>query len=410
MKKRIFCLMLAVTMLCICLTGCGEEVVERGAGQLKYDTYAEFAVNGEADHRHPVKDGDLRYALYTEYVQVIECVSDAEEVVIPAYYDGLPVISIRAGAFDGRENLKRVVLGGNLLHIGDNAFANCTKLVSVVMSDSINEICVGAFTNCKSLTSIIIPPKVNLLPSGTFAGCSSLRKVIFESADRTETVELERGDTEVLRTIESGVFTDCEKLRIMWIPEDIAIVQDSILGGTTPKPLICGGTATASAYFATLQCLDYQLVSRDDFDVHARLFKDLDMVDRTEMGTSVTTRDSMTITLKDVKYYNKLGSAVANENQTIVAIRFSISHDAQIPIYFDGLNVKCTSQAPGKEGFSDSFNKLPIYIDSEILGVGYPVGMVYPSSPLEGVIVLRVSSRFESITIQFAGTDTPFVI
>ena len=113
---------------------------------------------------------------------------------------------------------------------------------------------------------------------------------------------------------------------------------------------------------------------------------------------------------EDVKYYNKLGSISAEENQTLLVATFDITQNTQIVQYFDGLNVTCYSTAPNKDNVIGTFRKLPLMINSDVLHMEYPVGNVMPGEHMRGIIVLRVSDRFESVSIQFAGSDEPFII
>lgn len=413
--RKMLCILLSTIMFIFCLTGCSEEVV-RDPNGLLYDTFEEFEANGV--HKHPETDANLRYALYDTYVQVIEYISEEPHITIPHEYKGLPVISIREAAFKDSPSLERVTFGQNLLHIGKDAFAGCVNLSQVDMSAKVNVIETGAFANCQALKSIIIPPQVTELKSGTFSGCSSLTKVIVESnlsllaaadAENQEDVRGQESIADTKRVIEGNTFSDCTSLRIMWIPEDISEVNQSILGGNAQKPLICGGDGTASAYFATLQCLDYELVSRDDFDAQARWYSDVDLIDRTPMGHTITS-GHFNIRLDDVKYYDKLGSVQSGENATLLVAKFTISQGTQISQYFDGFNVTCTSTAPGKDGLTAEFRKTPILFPMQTLGYSYPAGTVGSKSSIEGVIVLKVSSRFESVKIEFADTTEAFII
>lgn len=399
---RIISLCLACVTVLLAFSGCGNqtEVVENPNG-LKYGTFQEFLDNSV--HMHPETDKNLRYALYDNFAQVIECISDEEHIVIPDTYKNLPVIGIRANSFEDRDKLKSITFGSNLLCIEDSAFKNCISLTQVKMSSSINEIGPNAFAGCEALTSIVIPPMVDTICAGTFSGCSSLKKVVVEASERA------LNSAEVQRVIEGGAFSDCSHLAIMWIPEDIVEVPESILGGSTPKPLICGGDSTASSYFATLQCLDYELVNRDDFDAHARLYSNYDLVDRTEAGHTITA-GLFEIRLDEVKYYDKLGAYTSGPNQTLVAISFTITQDSKIAQYFDGLNVKCISVAPGQDNVVKEFHKTPLMLSSQVLGKKYPTGYVYPETEMKGVIVLRVSDRFESIQIQFGDATEAFII
>ncbi|MBQ8806235.1 MAG: leucine-rich repeat domain-containing protein [Bacteroidaceae bacterium] len=405
MGKKILCLALTLLMMVGCLAGCAEEEIIVHPNGLMYGTFADFQAN--SIHLHPETDEHLRYALYDNYVEVIECISDAETIVIPDTYKGKPVISIDKEAFKGNTTMKHLTIGNNVLRINNNAFEGCTALLHVTMSSTVNEIGAAAFQGCTALTNIIIPPRVSMLYASTFDGCTSLTKVVIESVDMLDdntTITDETG-----RAIEDGTFTNCERLSIIWIPADIITVGNDMLGGTDVKPWVCGGDSTASSQFATNQRLDYLLVDRDDFDAQARLFENVSAVDRTEMGVTMEIGNFL-VTLEDVKYYNKLGSLSADENQTILVATFDITQDTQIVQYFDGLNVTCTSTAPNKENTMEEFRKLPLMLSEDVLHMKYPVGNVAPGEHMKGIIVLRVSDRFESVSIQFAGSEEAFII
>lgn len=405
MGKKFFCIIMSVIMLAGCCTGCSQKEPIENTDGLMYETFDEFQKN--STHLHPETDTHLRYALYDNYVEVIECISNADTIVIPDTYKNKPVISIDEAAFKDNTSMKHLTIGNNILRIHSSAFENCTALMHVTMSSSVNEINSDAFRNCISLTNIIIPPRVTSLSSGTFSGCTALTKVVVESIDMLEEVNPQQNEKK--RTIDNGTFSECERLAILWIPPDISSVGDDMLSGSNNKPLVCGGDATASSQFATNQRLDYMLVDRDDFDAQARLFENVAVVDRTEVGQTLPV-GNFQVQLEDVKYYKNLGSVSADANQTLMVATFDITQSTQIAQYFDGLNVTCTSTAPNKDNVMATFRKLPIMLNSDVLHMGYPVGNIMPGEHLRGIIVLRVSDRFESVSIQFAGCNTAFII
>lgn len=405
MSKKIFCIILSVFMLITCLTGCAEKKPITTVNGLMYGTFNEFKENSK--HLHPETDEYLRYALYDNYVEVIECISVDDTIIIPDTYKDKPVISIDKNAFKDNTTMKHLTIGNNILRIHESAFEGCTSLMHVTMSSSVNEINDNAFRGCSSLTNIIIPPRVTNLSGGTFEGCTALSKVVVESIDMLD--EDKPQENEKGRSIEDGTFSGCDRLSIIWIPPDIKNVGDDILGGTGHKPLVCGGDATASSQFATNQRLDYMLVDRDDFDSQARLFEKVSVVDRTEIGQTLMV-GNFSVKLEEVKYYNKLGSVSAEANQTLLVATFDITQSTQIVQYFDGLNVTCTATSPNKDNVMSQFRKLPLMISPDVLHMEYPVGNVMPGEHMKGIIVLRVSDRFESVSIQFAGCEEAFVV
>ena len=70
---------------------------------------------------------------------------DVSVLVIPPYYNGLPVTTIVANAFDGYDNLTKVVIPGSVNYIEDCAFNNCANLQAVELMDY-NQ-CYNSFSN-----------------------------------------------------------------------------------------------------------------------------------------------------------------------------------------------------------------------------------------------------------------------
>ena len=86
---------------------------------------------------------------------VTDCESSASgSLVIPAAYNGKPVITI-----------------------GNRAFSDCTSLTSVTIPDSVTSIERSAFSWCTSLTSITIPDSVTTIGESAFLLCTSLTDV-----------------------------------------------------------------------------------------------------------------------------------------------------------------------------------------------------------------------------------------
>lgn len=174
------------------------------------------------------------------------------EVVIPAIIHGHKVVGVDAGAFDGNEELTKVVLPEYLEAVGDYAFRGCVNLAevefptslrtigsqsfygcealtevtlpeglesiggngfwfcdslaTVYLPDSLREIGGAAFADCRNLTSVRLPSRLEEIPWKLFAGC-----------ERLETVELPRG----LKIIWDGAFEACRSLREITLPEGL---------------------------------------------------------------------------------------------------------------------------------------------------------------------------------------------
>lgn len=111
-----------------------------------------------------------------------------ERVVVPDYYNGLPVKKIANGAFGNDDfSIKMGViprtvsvrLPDTLEEIGDEAFLNCFALTEVNIPDGVTVIGASAFASCGKLKSISMPDSVTHLGSHAFVNCSSLAEIRF---------------------------------------------------------------------------------------------------------------------------------------------------------------------------------------------------------------------------------------
>ena len=79
------------------------------------------------------------------YYSVDECDTTAVEVEIPAEINGYPVVKIDAWAFDGCEELTKVVMPDSIVSISFDAFENCEKLADITFSKNLESIGNRAF-------------------------------------------------------------------------------------------------------------------------------------------------------------------------------------------------------------------------------------------------------------------------
>ena len=100
-------------------------------------------------------------------------------LVLPAYYNGLPVTQISSYAFQSYTNLISVDLSKciKLTSIGLYAFRDCSELTSITLPSSLISIGGNAFDNCSGLTSITLPRGLTSIGYGAFYGCYALAEV-----------------------------------------------------------------------------------------------------------------------------------------------------------------------------------------------------------------------------------------
>ena len=115
----------------------------------------------------PLRELDgFKYTVSDGSATVIGC-SEAcpTTIVIPASFDGSPVVSLSNYAF-ANNNLTSVTIPDSVTSIGSSAFAN-NNLTSVTIPDSITSIGSNAFA-ANQLTSVTIPNSVTSIGSGAF--------------------------------------------------------------------------------------------------------------------------------------------------------------------------------------------------------------------------------------------------
>ncbi len=115
---------------------------------------------------------DGGHAILRKYVA-----TQGSDIVIPAYYDGVPVTKIAALAFKANGEVKKVTIPSTVIDLGSQAFANCSRLATISMGSGVKEIHSGCFERCISLEEVVLPDSVEQIYKSAFAGCSSLREI-----------------------------------------------------------------------------------------------------------------------------------------------------------------------------------------------------------------------------------------
>lgn len=187
-----------------------------------------------AELQYPASNDLFKYNVYDTYVEITEYIGEntANEVVVPAMLENLPVYKVGKQAFADCEvksivfedgiyeissefttyALERVTLPSTLHKIDDWSFERCSKLKEVIIPEGVGGISSRAFQHCSSLKEITIPSSVTTLHPEAFAFCTSL-----------ETVNLPEGMT----TIWDGVFKGCTSLKTLTLPTTLHSLGES---------------------------------------------------------------------------------------------------------------------------------------------------------------------------------------
>ena len=135
-----------------------------------------------------------------------------ENIVIPDFYEGLPVTVIGAeafadaqihsvvipetvtyidnAAFRGCMNLNPVVIPDSVTHIGNFAFGDCGSLEDLTIGSSVVTIGWHAFSDCRNLKSVVIPDSVEEMLHAVFFHCPDLKDVTLGSNIRSMGAEI----------------------------------------------------------------------------------------------------------------------------------------------------------------------------------------------------------------------------
>ena len=227
------------------------------------------------------------------------------EILVPAFYNDLPVYIIGDGAFKechqinsvtlsligeiGNEafydcdNMTSISLPTTLTAIGDKAFKLCTSLSSLELPISLERFGEYAFDCCISLTSIVIPERVGTISQGAFMNCYGLTEVILSrnttvihgsafSCSGLTSIELSENIlyigtsafcgtklTEI--TIPNGVtwfevaFDHCENLKTVNLPETFTMIGDySFMFCTGLEEITIPASVTTIGRYAFFYC------------------------------------------------------------------------------------------------------------------------------------------------------------
>ena len=112
-------------------------------------------------------------------------------------------------------SVKRIVLGGSVVDIGESAFNECKSLISVYIPESVVSVEIRAFIDCYGLTSINIPESVTSIGPKAFEDCISLTSIHIPSG---------------VTSIKESTFWNCTSLKSIYIPESVNSIEYDVFG------------------------------------------------------------------------------------------------------------------------------------------------------------------------------------
>jgi len=154
-------------------------------------------------------------------------------VVIPAFYNDLPVMEIDSIAFYECTELRDITIPASVLSIGDGAFFGCTALNNITIPASVKTIGNNAFGNCTGLTGITIPVSVTIIGSNAFSNCTRLNSITLAAGG-------------LLTTIGNSAFEDCTNLTSITIPVNVTSIGSRTFDGCSRLTSVTFSTGSVS--------------------------------------------------------------------------------------------------------------------------------------------------------------------
>jgi hypothetical protein len=205
MTKRVFAMLLAVLMLCLCVA-CSNKSDEGETGDPVINIGPETLTYTDSH-------GDtFTYDYLTSTTVAITGFVGSDEphvITIPAVIDGRNVTEIAAEAFYAKSNISEIKSEAALTKIGDYAFAYCEALTTVTLPTSIKTIGKGAFYGSAHLTTVVMPEGLENINDYAFYDCIALTGVTFPAS---------------LKTIAAAAFSGCEALTAIVLAEGITTI------------------------------------------------------------------------------------------------------------------------------------------------------------------------------------------
>ena len=91
---------------------------------------------------------------YDRYVTIVTYNGNDEEIKIPTYINGKPVLTIEDSAFYGNLTVKKITIPSTVIRVGHQAFIGCLNLKEIYVPTSVLDFGAHALDNCPNLEKI----------------------------------------------------------------------------------------------------------------------------------------------------------------------------------------------------------------------------------------------------------------
>jgi hypothetical protein len=194
------------------------------------------------------QSGDYCYTHSGGNVTISKYLGAGGHVALPNTIEAMPVVHIGDEAFRDCTSLTGLTIPLSFNSIGINAFRGCTGLSFVTIPDSVATIGNFAFWGCTALTGVTIPASLTSIGWNTFWGCTGLTGIDVDPANANYSSEggvlYNKTKTELIKypsakpvaafsipgsvtTIGWGAFGNCIFLTSVTIPDSVTSIGGS---------------------------------------------------------------------------------------------------------------------------------------------------------------------------------------
>lgn len=174
---------------------------------------------------------------------------NAETIVVPSEYNGLPVKEIGENAFADYSALTNVILPESVAVVANNAFGNCNAIekaaipasaISVIPKTNLKSVVITsgeikdfAFDGCVALTKLTIYDNVTAIESGAFNGCNRIETVTIPASAITAIPQTNLKSVTITsgESIAENAFSGCTSLTSIAIPDSVTVIGENAFNG-----------------------------------------------------------------------------------------------------------------------------------------------------------------------------------
>lgn len=151
----------------------------------------------------------------------------------------LNLVEAMGGGCFAETGLNSVFVPGDIKHLGDSLFFNCSSLTTAELGEGISEIPASMFWKDNKINKVVIPQSVTTIGHHAFAKCQALTNIELPEDLSTLSENMLWGCTSLTEvtlpshcsTIESSALADCSRLKKIVMGEKLAQINNYAFSG-----------------------------------------------------------------------------------------------------------------------------------------------------------------------------------